>query len=137
MFLIPKNWLKHQHYKSRRPPWIKVYREILDDKKFHALPDSSKLLLVMLWLVSSDDKNGVIHNDRDSLAFCLRRDSKSIEDDLKPLISDGWIIACDTLAECLQHAIPETEKRHIRGEQKAHFDKKIENLKTQLTRGKP
>ncbi len=50
-----KNWNKFQHYKDRRPKWIKLLIEIIDEfdadglpKKFHALPDSAKLTFLLL-----------------------------------------------------------------------------------------
>jgi hypothetical protein len=27
-----KDWTKFQHFKDRRPPWIKLYRDILDNR---------------------------------------------------------------------------------------------------------
>ena len=127
-YLIPKNWDKYQHYKSRRPPWIKLYRDLLDDIKFHQLPDENKVVLIYLWLIASDDENGVIHNDSNALAFRLHRDSNLLALTINSLISGGWFIASNTLAECLQHAIPETEKRHIREEKKVHDFEKIKSL---------
>ena len=29
-----KNWNRFQHFKDRKPPWIKLYRDILDDLAF-------------------------------------------------------------------------------------------------------
>jgi hypothetical protein len=34
MKLIPKNWGKFQHYKDRCPPWIKLHRDLLNDREF-------------------------------------------------------------------------------------------------------
>ena len=35
MALIPKNWSQFQHYKGRRPPWIKLHRALLDEDDNH------------------------------------------------------------------------------------------------------
>jgi len=50
-----KNWSKFQHYKDRKPSWIKLLIEIIDPfdadglpKKFHAMPDSAKLTFILL-----------------------------------------------------------------------------------------
>ncbi len=32
-----KGWVKFQHFKDRRPPWIKLYRDILEDPDWHDL----------------------------------------------------------------------------------------------------
>jgi hypothetical protein len=26
-----KNWAQFQHFKDRKPPWVKLYRDLLDD----------------------------------------------------------------------------------------------------------
>lgn len=49
-----KNWHKFQHFKDRRPPWIKLYRDILDDMEWHELDGESAKALVMLWLIASE-----------------------------------------------------------------------------------
>ena len=36
-----KNWAEFQHYRSRRPPWIKLHRGLLDDYAWHRLPEAS------------------------------------------------------------------------------------------------
>ena len=35
MILRILNWEKFQHYKVRRPPWIKLHHSLLDDYAFH------------------------------------------------------------------------------------------------------
>lgn len=53
-----KDWSKYQHFKNRTPPWIKLYRDILDDPDWHELSAGASKTLVMLWLVASEDKRG-------------------------------------------------------------------------------
>ena len=65
-----KNWSKFQHFKDRRPPWVKLYRDILDDLDWHELDPLSAKVLVMLWLIASEDE-GRIPNVK-TLAFRLR-----------------------------------------------------------------
>ena len=64
-----RNWRHFQHYKDRRPPWVKLYTEILDDfdedgnpKQFRALPDTAKLTFLMLLALASR-YNGIIPTD--------------------------------------------------------------------------
>ena len=110
MKLIPKNWDKFQHYKDRNPPWIKLHRDLLIDKEFMRLPLASKALAPMLWLLASENINGVFEADFDQLEFRLRLSQKELKDGLKPLIDNGFFLDASTmLAPRLQDAIPETE----------------------------
>lgn len=117
MIITPKNWLGFQHYKNRRPPWIKLYRSLLDDSEWNCLPDASKALAIMLWLLASDNEKGEINAASKPLAFRLRTTPAKINEALKPLIESGFFIASTTLADCLQDAIP--EERRDRGETEA------------------
>jgi hypothetical protein len=109
-----RNWSKFQHYKFRKPAWIKLYREILDDPEWHNLPGESAKGLIMLWLIASED-NGYLPDSK-TLAFRLRIS----ENRVIALLSDcsAWLEhdASTPLAPCYQDAIPEksrveTEKR--------------------------
>ncbi len=59
MLLQPKNWAVFQHYKDRCPPWIKLHRDLLNDRSYMRLPIASKALAPMLWLLASESKDGV------------------------------------------------------------------------------
>ena len=124
MKLIPKNWDKFQHYKDRNPPWIKLHRDLLIDKEFMRLPIASKALAPLLWLLASEDIDGVFDADYDELEFRLRLSQKELIDGLKPLIENGFFLDANTmLAPCLQDAIPETEReaeRESKSETKSH-----------------
>ena len=94
-----KNWEKHQHFKDRRPPWIKLYRDILDDIQWHELDPLAAKTLVSLWLIASEGDGSL--PDVKTLAFRLRISEKIMEstltklkhwleqDDIK-VISDGY-----------------------------------------------
>ena len=58
MLLITKNWAEFQHYKDRSPPWIKLHKELLDDRQYQSLPLASRALAPMLWLLASETKDG-------------------------------------------------------------------------------
>jgi hypothetical protein len=110
MKLIPKNWNHFQHYKNRCPPWIKLHRDILNDRAFANLPIASKALAPLLWLLASESKDGTFDAASEELAFRLHIASKDIEAGLKPLIDKGFFVDASTmLAPCLQSAIPERE----------------------------
>ena len=121
MLLQPKNWAVFQHYKDRCPPWIKLHRDLLNDRVFMRLPIASKAIAPMLWLLASESKDGVFDGSLDELVFRLHITEKEYQAGVKPLIdNDFFIIASGVLAERLQDAIPETETE---GETKTERDK--------------
>ena len=110
MLLQPKNWAVFQHYKDRCPPWIKLHRDILNDRVFMCLPLASKALAPLLWLLASESKDGTFDGSLDELVFRLHITPKDYQDGVKPLIDKGFfVVASGVLAECYQDAIPETE----------------------------
>jgi hypothetical protein len=110
MQLKPKNWAVFQHYKDRCPPWIKLHRDLLNDRSFMRLPIASKALAPMLWLLASESKDGVFDGSLDELVFRLHITEKDYQAGVKPLIDNGFfVVASGMLAERLQDAIPERE----------------------------
>lgn len=90
-----KNWHQFQHFKDRKPPWIKLYRDILDDVDWHELDAEASKVLVMLWLIASEFDGSL--PDTRTLAFRLRLPEKQVktivsklgkwldQDDIKPI----------------------------------------------------
>ena len=110
MLLKPKNWAVFQHYKDRCPPWIKLHRDLLNDRVFMCLPLASKALAPLLWLLASESKDGTFDGSLDELVFRLHITPKDYQDGVKPLIDKGFfVVASGVLAECYQDAIPERE----------------------------
>lgn len=122
LILVPKNWRDFQHYKDRAPPWIRLQKTLLDNYDFQCLPVASRALAPMLWLVASDSIDGHFDAAVEKLAFRLRQTEQEIQKALKPLIDKGFFEvvqdASNTLADCVQSAVPETEtlqrQRHSR-----------------------
>jgi hypothetical protein len=111
MLLQPKNWAVFQHYKDRCPPWIKLHRDLLNDRSFMRLPIASKAIAPMLWLLASESKDGVFDGSLDELVFRLHITPKEYQDGVKPLIdNDFFNVVSGMIAECKQDAIPETER---------------------------
>ena len=111
MLLQPKNWAVFQHYKDRCPPWIKLHRDLLNDRTFMRLPIASKAIAPMLWLLASESKDGVFDGSLDELVFRLHITEKEYQAGVKPLIdNDFFNVVSGVLAECKQVAIPETER---------------------------
>ena len=78
-----KDWKKFQHFKDRRPPWIKLYRDLLDDPDWHELSGDEAKALVMIWLVASEN-DGYLPDSR-TLAFRLRTGQREVDTLLKYL----------------------------------------------------
>ena len=114
-----RNWDRFQHYQNRRPPWIKIHRELLDDRQWsECSPDASKLL-VELWLIASEDERGVIDKNLGDLAFRLRRGEAEMKTILQELVVQRFITLegvddSKVLAISLQPATPETERERER-----------------------
>jgi hypothetical protein len=70
-----KNWSKFQHFKDRRPPWVKLYRDLLDDMEWHQLEPRAAKALVMLWLIASENDGEL--PEAKTLAFRLRTTERS------------------------------------------------------------
>lgn len=103
-----KNWARFQHYKDRSPPWIKLYRDLLNDREWFALDDQSARLLVNLWLIAAES-DGHIPAPLD-IAFRLRMKGEDVVLGLSKL--SHWLEqdASNVLADCQQVATPETER---------------------------
>lgn len=108
MSLKIKGWSKFQHFKDRKPPWIKLYRDILDDVDWHDLDSDSAKILVMLWLIASEDDGDL--PELKKLAFRLRISESKLNQSLTKL--NHWLIQDDinVISERYQSDAPETEK---------------------------
>ena len=118
-----KGWAKFQHFKDRRPPWIKLYRDILEDPDWHELDGDTAKVLVALWLIASEDEDqeGKLPDAR-RLAFRLRiseakanqaltKLSHWVERDDISVISDGYQVDAPERAGEETETETETEKR--------------------------
>lgn len=101
-----KNWKKFQHFKDRRPPWIKVHRELLDDRRVMELSNEAFGFLTKLWLLASEhkDNEGQIP-DVDDIAFRLRMDKRKV---IKLLQEIDIMLISDDI-KVFQDGPPETE----------------------------
>ena len=105
-YLKVKNWSKFQHYKTRNPPWIKLYRSIASDYAFNQLSDVTKCHLMLIWIEAASG-DGEVPNDA---AYLRRRLSLKTNPDLKTLINNGWLVEIASTI-CKHDARPEGEKR--------------------------
>lgn len=127
-----KNFRKLQHYRERRPPWIKLYGSLFDDFEFTELSDASKLLLIGMGILASRTENR-IPNKPKWIRDCLHLSEKC---DLAPLLKAGFIFirsgdasadASAALTSRKQNLTPETEKSREREETETNRE-----IKTQL-----
>jgi len=103
-----KHWNKFQHFKDRKPPWVKLYRDLLDDLDWHELDAQASKVLVMLWLIASEDEGRIPPTK--TLAFRLRITEKQTNDCLNKL--SHWLEQDDinTISERYQDDSLETER---------------------------
>jgi hypothetical protein len=104
------NFDKHQHYRDRTPPWIKLYNELLDDYRFGKLPDHAKAHLVAIWLLASRSDNCLPLDGE----WVARRINATEPVDLQVLLDAGFLKADDgaaskPLAKRKRNACPERE----------------------------
>ena len=92
MKAIPKNWSSFQHYKGRKPPWVKLHRALLDDRNYQCLPLAARALAPMLWLLASESMDGVFDASVEELAFRLRTPDDEIQAGLGPLLDAGFFV---------------------------------------------
>lgn len=106
-----KNWEKFQHYQDgkRKPEWIKLYRHLLDDVEWFELDPKDSKVLVMLWMLASE--NGGALPPIKKIAFRLRLPEKEIKSILSRL--PHWLEVHDSeaLSDCYQSDSPEEEEQ--------------------------
>lgn len=129
-----KNWKNYQHFKNRTPPWIKLYREILDDPQWHGLDGECAKTLVMLWLIASEDKThqGLLQEEK-KLAFRLRLSESKLRQQLSKL--SHWLIQDDIkmISSRYQHDIPETQTQTQTETEKERDTKREKTKESPLT----
>lgn len=130
-----RNWSKFQHYKNRKPPWLRLYSDLLSDIGYHGLSPMAAKYLPLIWIVASEDESftGLLPASN-TLAFRLRLSSDVFAPLLAELLAAGFVedenaeqsptvsvvsakaehVASTSLAVCQQVALPEAEER--RGE---------------------
>jgi hypothetical protein len=112
-----KNWNKFQHFKDRKPPWIKLYRDLLDDVEWFSLDGESAKSLVMIWLVASEN-NGNLPELR-ALAWRLRLS----EDEMERIVGElsHWLDDGENTETC------DWPSRYISNEVKDAVSKRDDN----------
>lgn len=89
-YLRVRNFEKFQHYSKRRPPWVKLYRDIWVAPEFHARSCEDKLYIIGMFTVASETGNLI---PRDG-TWLQRRLLLPHRPDFTSLIESGFIEAC-------------------------------------------
>ncbi len=107
LFFAVRNFQKFQHYTDRRPPWIKLYRDLWDDPRFFSLSEAERYLLMGIFVLASQHENKVSSSQPWLKVKLLT--SKAIP--LQKLIDTEWLewveqdasktLSCEHGASCM------------------------------------
>jgi hypothetical protein len=89
-YLRVKNLERYQHYGTRNPPWIKLYRTILSDYELRQVPVISRLAFIYFMVLASETDNRVPY---DCIFLGERMGFKVTESVVSPLIDSGFLLA--------------------------------------------
>ena len=121
-----KNWSKFQHFKDRRPPWIKLHKELLDQRDINAISDRSFRVLINLWLIASEDPelNGNLPTIED-IAWRTRMSEEDITKAIQEL--GGFVDHSDItlISERYQVGPPEERRGEAEAETETKKEKKV------------
>jgi len=84
------NFEKHQHYKHRRPAWIKLHGSVLCDFEFGKLPDEAKAHVILIWVLASKVDNRIPFDPQ----WVGNQIQAKGNVDLQLLLSAGFIKLC-------------------------------------------
>ena len=89
-YLSIRNYKKLQHFKKKRPPWIKIYTALPLDYPFINLREDAKLTFVFLTIVASEHDNRIPF-DIPFLGKRLAIDTQTIINGLSELLHTGMV----------------------------------------------
>lgn len=87
---IPK-WSDFQQYRDRKPPWIKLHRQLLDNRQWALLSGEAAKMLVEIWLIASESDDGTIAIGTEDLAWRRHRDPAALDAMLVELELHGFV----------------------------------------------
>ena len=134
MILKILKWSRFQHYgKLRRPPWIRLHRTLLENRKWHALSAESSKLLVEGWLLASEELDGVLSGDVIAdLSWRLHRTAEELVPALQELTNAGFIDV--DYGDEGDIASSETAERYVRVEEK-RVEKRVRAVRRKYSEG--
>ena len=108
VFLLIPNLERYQHYKERKPPWVKLYRDFWTDFDMSVQIASTRLLFLFLVCYASEFKDGAIVYHIREISRRSSLDKRTVTQGLEKLISSGFVEMKTrrTLASRKQNALP-------------------------------
>lgn len=89
-YLRVRNWEQYQHYKDRRPVWVKLYVSQLRDSELKRLPLSTRLLWDQLLLLAAEYENS-IPNDSEEICAATRIPLEDVTNGIGLLLQGAWL----------------------------------------------
>lgn len=89
-YLKVKNHDLYQHYGTRNPPWVKLYRVIMGDYDLRQVPVTARLCFIYCTILASETDNHIpydVHFLSDRMGF------KVTEETISALITRGLLLA--------------------------------------------
>lgn len=112
-------WGEFQHYAKRLPPWIKLHRRLLNNRKWIEMPAETAKLLVELWLIAAETNAGVIELNTEDLAFRVRRGAREVAIALIYLQEKEFVNLVDHDASAMLATCYHRDRERAEGEQRS------------------
>jgi len=98
--LYVKDWSDYQHYKDRRPVWIKLKTDVFSNYNFCRLSDPAKLLLMAVWTLASRNNEGWVYDDFSYVKTECHLGEFIQEIHWQEIVKQGFLFASNPIAEC-------------------------------------
>lgn len=89
-FVRVRNWKRYQHYKERRPPWIKLHLELLENYELMECRASTRWLACGLLLLAARYEN-LIPCERNVIGKALNLNSQQVKVGLQDLLQIRFV----------------------------------------------
>lgn len=86
-YLRIRDFEKYQHYKDRKPPWIKLYRDLWSNPLFFELTEAERYCLLSFFVIASQNDNCIPEN----LDWLKREMATKKAVPVERLVLAGWI----------------------------------------------
>lgn len=128
-FLRVRNWEKFQHYKNRRPPWIKLHVETLDDYELMHLDNDAQLVYERLLLLAARTDNNISH-DPDWIGGQIVQDPRIVQAAVETLINTGFLSVAGRKRSASKAIATRKQSADSEAEQKAETEEEPEAEQT-------
>lgn len=124
-YIYVPNWDELQHYSDRRPSWIKLYIDLLDNDDFLDLTFAQRAVLMQIWILCARVGNGRLQAGSRTLLRHLqptnKGDASHLPRTLERLSEAGFIEvrASKSLAIRYQRASPDLREEKEKKKERA------------------